>query len=129
MEKAEANLKDKYIRPIKERFLKYGAMLEKALGEKVTMDKQFRVYFERSGENRSDAHLSAGQKSLCTLCLRLALIDNMYKDDAPFIIMDDPFVHLDAEHMNRARTLLAELSKERQIIYFCCHQARNLNVV
>lgn len=127
LEKAEANLKDKYIRPIKESFLKYGAMLERALGEKVTMDKQFRVYFERSGENRSDAHLSAGQKSLCTLCLRLALIDNMYKDDAPFIIMDDPFVHLDAEHLSRARTLLTELAKDRQIIYFCCHQARSLN--
>lgn len=129
LEKAETALKDRYIRPIKESFLKYGAALEKALGEKVTMDKEFKVYFEHSGENRSDAHLSAGQKSLCTLCLRLALIDNMYKDDRPFIIMDDPFVHLDAEHMNRARALLAELASERQIIYFCCHSSRSFNGV
>ena len=90
------------------------------------MDKEFRVYFERSGENRSDAHLSAGQKSLCALCVRLALIDNMYKGERPFIIMDDPFVHLDAEHMQRARALLSLLAKDRQIIYFCCHSSREL---
>ena len=128
LEKAENELKDKYVRPIRESFLKYSAMLEKALGEKVIMDKDFKIFFERSGERRSDAHLSAGQKSLCTLCLRLALIDNMYKGDSPFIIMDDPFVHLDAEHMMRARTLLSELSKDRQIVYVCCHPSRALNV-
>ncbi len=128
LEKAENELKDKYVRPIRESFLKYSAMLEKALGEKVIMDKDFKIFFERSGERRSDAHLSAGQKSLCTLCLRLALIDNMYKGDSPFIILDDPFVHLDAEHMMRARTLLSELSKDRQIVYFCCHPSRALNV-
>lgn len=126
LERAEANLKDRYVRPIKESFLNYSQALEKALGEKVSMDKEFRVYFERSGENRSDAHLSAGQKSLCALCVRLALIDNMYKGERPFIIMDDPFVHLDAEHMQRARALLSLLAKDRQIIYFCCHSSREL---
>lgn len=126
LERAEQNLKDRYISPVKNSFLNYSGLLEKALGEKVTFDKDFKVRFERNGEDRSDAHLSAGQKSLCTLCLRLALIDNMYREENPFIIMDDPFVHLDGEHMRRAEILLKEISKHKQIIYFCCHESRKI---
>ena len=126
LERAESNLKDKYISPVKNSFLNYSNLLESVLGEKVTFDKDFKVKFERGGENRSDAHLSSGQKSLCALCLRLALIDNMYKVEKPFIIMDDPFVHLDGEHMVRAEALLKALSKDRQIIYFCCHESRKI---
>lgn len=126
LDRAEQNLKDRYISPVKNSFLGYSNILEKVLGERVTFDKDFKVKFERGGENRSDAHLSAGQKSLCALCLRLALIDNMYKGEKPFIIMDDPFVHLDGEHMRRAEQLMRELARGRQIIYFCCHESRKI---
>lgn len=126
LEQAEQSLKDRYISPVKNSFLSYSNLLERVLGEKVAFDKDFRVRFERGGELRSDTHLSAGQKSLCALCLRLALIDNMYKGEKPFIIMDDPFVHLDNEHMRRAETLLRELAKNKQIIYFCCHESRKI---
>ena len=126
LERAEQNLKDRYISPVKNSFLKYSSLLERVLGERVTFDKDFKVRFDRGGEYRSDAHLSAGQKSLCALCLRLALIDNMYKDEKPFIIMDDPFVHLDGEHMRRAEMLLRELARNKQIIYFCCHESRKI---
>ena len=124
LERAEQNLKDKYVAPVKDKFLYYSHALERALGEKVVMDKDFKVYFERNGENRSDRHLSAGQYALCALCLRLALIDNMYVQEKPFIIMDDPFVNLDEEHMQRAAALIKELSADRQLIYFCCHESR-----
>ena len=126
LEKAEQNLKDRYISPVKNSFLNYSGLLEEVLGERVAFDKDFKVKFERGGELRSDSHLSAGQKSLCALCLRLALIDNMYKVEKPFIIMDDPFVHLDGEHMERAKVLLKELAKNKQIIYFCCHESRQV---
>ena len=126
LERAEQSLKDRYISPVKNSFLNYSRLLERVLGERVTFDKDFKVRFERGGEDRSDAHLSAGQKSLCALCLRLALIDNMYKDEKPFIIMDDPFVHLDGEHMKRAGLLLRELARNKQIIYFCCHESRKI---
>ena len=126
LDRAEQNLKERYISPVKNSFLKYSRLLEKVLGERVTFDKDFNIRFDRGGEYRSDAHLSAGQKSLCALCVRLALIDNMYKDEQPFIIMDDPFVHLDDEHMHRAELLLRELAREKQIIYFCCHESRKI---
>lgn len=129
LQTAEQNLKDKYISPIKERFCTYSEAIERAVGEKVTMDKDFRITFERGGENRKDRHLSAGERSICALCFRLALIDNMYETEQPFIIMDDPFVHLDAAHMERTGRVLRELAKDRQILYFCCHESRKAGAV
>lgn len=126
LQTAEQNLKDKYITPVKERFCAYSGAIEKAIGEKVTMDKDFQITFERSGENRKDRHLSAGERSICALCFRLALIDNMYEMEQPFIIMDDPFVHLDAAHMEKTGRVLRELAKNRQILYFCCHESRRV---
>ncbi len=124
---AEQTLKDKYVAPIKERFFVYAQALEKVLGEKIGMDKDFRIVFERGGESRSEKHLSAGERSLCALCLRLALIDNMYETEKPFIVIDDPFVHLDETHMERTKSLIRELAQGKQIVYFCCHESRNLN--
>lgn len=123
---AEQALKDKYIAPIKMRFLTYAESLEKVLGEKVSMDKDFKIVFERGGEARNDRHLSAGERTLLALCLRLALLDNMYEGEQPFIIMDDPFVHLDEEHMNRTKELLRLLAEQKQILYFCCHESRKV---
>ncbi len=126
LKEAEKSLKDKYIAPIKDQFSKYADALEKVLDDKVTMDRDYRVTFERGGENRSDKHLSAGERTLCALCVRLALIDNMYKTEQPFIIMDDPFVHLDEAHIERTAKLLQTLAEERQILYFCCHESRSM---
>ena len=126
LQTAEQNLKDKYITPVKEKFCAYSGVIEKTIGEKVTMDKDFQITFERGGENRKDRHLSAGERSICALCFRLALIDNMYETEQPFIIMDDPFVHLDAAHMEKTGRVLRELAKNRQILYFCCHDSRRV---
>ncbi len=126
LKNAEQTLKDKYIKPIKDRFSTYAEALERVLDEKVSMTKDFEVTFERGGESRSERHLSAGERSLCALCLRLALVDNMYETELPFIIMDDPFVHLDEIHMERTKVLLRELAKHKQIIYFCCHDSRRV---
>ncbi|MCD8371967.1 MAG: hypothetical protein LUD27_01550, partial [Clostridia bacterium] len=127
LKKAEQNLKDKYISPVENSFLRYSDMIERALGEKVLMDSDFNIYFERGGEARSDRHLSSGQRSVCGLCFRLALIDNMYTEEKPFIIMDDPFVNVDDEHFEKTARLVKELSRGKQIVYFCCHSSRSLN--
>ncbi|MBE5743964.1 MAG: hypothetical protein E7358_04545 [Clostridiales bacterium] len=124
---AEQNLKDKYVKPVKDEFITYASLLEKVLGEKVIMTKDFEINFERNGKPRSDKHLSSGQKSVCALCFRLALIKNMYKNVLPFIVLDDPFVHLDNNHLQKVKTLIEGLSKDMQILYFTCHESRDLS--
>ena len=122
--KAEQNLKDRYVKPVKDEFIKYSNLLEQTLGEKVTMTKDFEITFERNGKERSEKHLSSGVKSICALCFRLALIKNMYKDKSPFLILDDPFVFLDGFHFEKVATLIKELSLDSQILYFTCHKSR-----
>ncbi len=123
---AEGRLRDKYVRPIKDEFLRYAALLERTLGEKVVMTKDFELHFERNGVERSEKHLSAGQRSVCALCFRLALIKNMYREQLPFLILDDPFVALDEGHLEKVSVLLKELSKDMQMIYFTCHESRKI---
>ena len=126
LENAEQRLKDAYIAPIKSRFSVYAEGLERVLDEKVSIDQDFRIIMERGGQSRSDRHLSAGERSLCALCMRLALIDNLYDGEKIFLLMDDPFVHLDDIHLKRTKELMRELSKTHQILYFCCHESRLL---
>ncbi len=126
LRQAEGRLRDKYVRPIKEEFLYYADLLERTLGEKVVMTKDFELRFERNGKDRSEKHLSGGQRTICALCFRLALIRRMYRGQFPFLIMDDPFTSLDGGHMEKVRSLLKELSKDMQMVYFTCHESRKL---
>lgn len=126
LESAERKLNDKYVKPMQDEFLTYAAILEETLGERMCMKKNFEIYFERGGEERKEKHLSAGQRSICALCFRLALIKNMYKDNMPFLILDDPFVALDKEHMEKVKELLKTLSKDVQMVYFTCHESRSM---
>jgi DNA repair exonuclease SbcCD ATPase subunit len=124
LQEAEQNLKNKYVKPIKDEFVKYAVLLEEALGEKVSLSRNFEVSFERSGKERSERHLSSGQRSICALCFRLALVRNMYKDQTPFLVLDDPFTALDDNHLRRVLALVDALAEDMQIVYFVCHESR-----
>lgn len=126
IKQADQNLKDKYVAPVKNIFLKYADVIEETLGERITIDQDFNVLFEHSGEIHSEKHFSSGLRSICALCMRLAFVDNMYGEEKPFIIMDDPFVFLDKKHMQNTIKVIKELAKDNQIIYFCCHESRNI---
>ncbi len=126
LQRADGKLRDKYVKPVREEFLRYASVIERALGEKVVMTKDFELRFERNGMERSERHFSAGQRSVCALCFRLALVKNMYQGEQPFLILDDPFTGLDEKHMLRVREVLNELSKDMQMLYFTCHESRRV---
>ena len=123
---ADENLKNKYISPIKDEFIKYAKLLEATLGEKIHMDSNYEIAFEREGKIRQVKHLSDGELAICTFCFRLALINKMYDNDKPFIILDDPFVALDEAHLAKMQTIIKELAKEQQLLYFTCHKSRTI---
>ena len=124
LRQADKQLKDRYVAPIRQHFSEYADLLEAALGEKVVMTPNFEIRFEQNGIEHSDRHWSAGQRSLCTFCFRIALLENMYPGERPFLILDDPFVHLDRKHMDRVRAVLRKLSEKWQLLYFTCHESR-----
>ncbi len=126
IKQADGRLKDKYVAPIREEFVYYADFIERTLGEKIVMTKEFELRFERQGIERSERHLSSGQRSICALCFRLALLKNMYRDGLPFLVLDDPFTSLDEEHFQRVASVLQELAKDTQMIYFTCHESRKI---
>ena len=56
--------------------------------------------------------------------MRLSLIDAMYDDEKPFIILDDPFTNLDQDKVNKGKKFINELSDSYQILYFTCNEDR-----
>lgn len=123
---ADGRLKVKYIEPVKSAFGRYAAIIKPALGGRVALCEDFSLKFESGGVLYDERHLSAGQLSACRLCLRLALTDCVFPREKPFLILDDPFTALDKENMAGAGRALRELSKSVQIIYFTCHESREV---
>jgi uncharacterized protein YhaN len=124
---AEQALKAKHIDPVRTRFDFYAAALEDTLGAKVALDKDFGLYLQEKGGQYPDRHLSAGQRAVVALCLRLALLDNLYPGEKGPILLDDPFVFLDGDHLEKAKALVRQLSEHWQILYFTCHESRNIS--
>lgn len=125
LQKARESLTTSYLGPIRERFAGYMTRLNGA-DEKAFISSELDVQLERLGQARELAYFSAGQTDLIVLCMRLALVDALFKDAKPFVILDDPFVNLDDERTAEALELLKELGKDRQIIYLTCNSSRSL---
>ena len=124
---AENNIRDRYVTPIKSSFDEYARVIRETFGGKVNINGDFRIMIEKDGQLRSDYHMSAGQRAVCSLCFRLAMTDNMFAGEKPFFIMDDPFVDLDNEHMESAAKAIRLISRDRQIVYLCCHDSRKVD--
>jgi uncharacterized protein YhaN len=58
--------------------------------------------------------------------MRFALVDAMYQGEKPFLVLDDPFVNLDEDKMEKGTRLLKQISREYQILYFTCHESREM---
>lgn len=121
---AYENIRERLLKPTNETFAKYSDVLEKTIGVKVRINGDFNVVFDKNGAQRRMEFLSIGQRTICAVCYRLALIENMYKTELPFIILDDPFVNLDEENMVCAQRFLKEISNRFGVVYLCCHKSR-----
>ena len=128
LSKAQSNLDQKYVQPIKETFDKYLKILANVADFSIAINRDFATQLNVQGETKSSEYLSSAQLCMCTLCLRLALADNIYKSDIPFLIMDDPFVYLDANNMKLVNNLLREVLNTKQIIYLTCHESRKISI-
>ena len=92
--------------------------------DKTMIDIDLNTNIEVDGEKKSLEVFSTGYKDLIGICTRLALIDSIFEDETPFLILDDPFVNLDEEKIKKAVSLIKDISKKYQIIYFSCHESR-----
>ena len=104
-------------------------MSEPSGAEEVTaaaqLDTALSVTVREGGRSQKLESYSRGSRDMLLFCARLALTRAMFPaGEAPFLLLDDPFVNLDEEHLSAARALLDRLAEELQILYFVCHVGR-----
>lgn len=125
LKKADENLKIKYRAPLQDSLNKY---LKHIAGDSVSakIDIDLNVSVEENGADKITDYYSKGYQNLFEICKRFALTDVLFKGEKPFIILDDPFYNLDDNKLSSAIDLIKKLSSEYQIIYFVCHESRDV---
>lgn len=126
LQQARENLSTAYLGTIRARFAYYLSQLDGDTEEAFFIDPEFQLQLERAGKARELAYFSAGQTDLLMLCMRLALVDALFKEQEVFVVLDDPFVNLDDAHTTQALELLRKLGQRRQILYLTCHSSRTI---
>ncbi len=114
----------KYAAPILAAFGKYYEMIAGTSAKNFHVDANTQVTVEEYGKQREAEMLSRGWRDLAGICLRVAFVDAMYPQEAPVLVMDDPFTNLDDEKIAAGKRFLAETAKKYQIVYFTCSAAR-----
>ncbi len=124
LELAKEAMTAKYADPILKGFGKYYEMISGDTADRFHIDANTAVTVDELGRQRDSVSLSSGYRDLVGICLRMALVDAMYKGEAPFLVMDDPFANLDDKKVAAARRFVEELGKTYQVVYFTCSHSR-----
>jgi len=122
LSKAKENLSTRYMTGMKEAFERYLKIF--GVDDNIRIDADLSIKMEKNGKDRDRKFFSTGYSEMVEICTRLALVDAMYKEEQPFIILDDPFVNLDEEKLRAISSAVKELAEERQVIYCLCHESR-----
>lgn len=124
LETAKTNLSNQYVGGVEQSFASYVHELLGSSFSKALVDHDLTIHMDEKGEAREIDYFSAGTVDSVMLCMRLALIDALFKQEKPFILLDDPFVNLDDAHTQRALTMLKEIAQSRQVVYLVCNSSR-----
>lgn len=125
LEKAKENMAAKYTSGMNQAFKKYMELLRGANPELYQVDINLDVSYFHEGQAHAFQQLSKGMQDLVQICLRLSLVEAIYQDGTrPVLILDDPFVNLDATRLNGAKGLIQAISEDYQVLYFICHESR-----
>ena len=121
---AKDNLANSYVNRVENNFINYAKVLLDTESNHVLIDKDLNVYVDEYGIAREVKSFSMGEIDSIMICMRLALVDALFKEEKPFLIFDDPFVNLDDEHTKRILSMLNKIAENNQIIYLVCNSSR-----
>lgn len=124
LELAKEVMTAKYADPIFQGFSQYYEMISGDEAVHFHIDANTTVTVDELGKQRDMDTLSSGYRDLIGICLRIALVDAMYQEEEPPLIMDDPFNNLDDKKVNAGKDFIEKLAEKYQIIYFTCSASR-----
>ena len=118
LEQARDGLSHSYREQVQSHFQSYTRQL---LGLEQT---QLEADLTPSIGQRELGYFSPGIADGIGLCMHLALTDSLFPGEQPPLILDDPFVNLDADNLARAKNILRRAAQTRQILHLTCHESR-----
>ena len=88
----------------------------------VGVDTDFGLSFFDGAMMHEASYLSAGTGDLAYICLRMALIELLYKRSVPPFLFDESFSRMDDERMEKILGLISKYAqKDYQSVLFTCH--------
>ena len=120
------NITSKYLGKTKSGFEEYTRAIAGINGE-YSLSTEFEVAKNDKGAPRAAESYSRGVRDAYALAMRFSLIDALYENESPFIILDDPFIALDDTKIERAKQMLKAIAKNKQILYFTCAKSRMID--
>ena len=126
LSRSRANMATRYLDPVENHCRRYAEILALPATSKFRFNGEGMAMVEENGALRSSEYYSLGLRELLDFCVRIALAETLYTGVRPPLILDDPFANLDDDKTLRAKSLVQELSKKYQILYFTCKQERTL---
>ncbi len=124
LKEAKESFSAHYMGTMRRGFFKYASLIGGALDGHIHLDIQLNAQMEAGAALRGSEFFSAGDRDFVGICIRLALIEALFEEEKPFVILDDPFVNLDDARIDNAKKLLRKLSGEYQVLYLVCHSSR-----
>lgn len=122
--KAKENLANRYLSRVEQLFNSYMQIWLNNDAVRGLLDINFNVSIEENGKAHVAEGYSTGYCDMIDFCMRLALVDTLFEKEQPFLILDDPFVNLDADRLEKALELLNVMAANKQVVYFVCHPIR-----
>ena len=122
--RAKENLANRYLSKVEQLFNSYMQVWLNNDAVRGLLDIDFNVSIEENGKTHVAEGYSTGYCDMIDFCMRLALVDTLFEKEQPFLILDDPFVNLDADRLEKALELLNVMAANKQVVYFVCHPIR-----
>ena len=122
--KAKENLANRYLSKVEQLFNNYMHIWLNNEAVRGILDIDFNITIEENDKVHVAEGYSTGYCDLIDFCMRLALVDTLFESEQPFLILDDPFVNLDVDRLDKALELLNVMAANKQIVYFVCHPIR-----
>jgi DNA repair exonuclease SbcCD ATPase subunit len=111
-----------YLHGIEGAFKMYLKAFDEDLAGKLRLNTQYGIALEEQGTMRDIEYYSSGIKDIMWLCERLAFLEHLYRKEMPMLLLDDPFIHLDAKMRKKAMDILERAAGNMQVIYLSCRE-------
>ena len=123
LKKAKESFSSSYLQDMVQGFNTYLDIIDNK-NMNTNVDIKLDVKVDVNGAQKEIKYFSAGYKDLIYICMRFSLINALFKEESPFVVLDDPLVNLDEEKIKKALEVINKFAEKYQIIYFVCNESR-----